>query len=287
MVKKLFAVLLCLATLFSLCSCRFKKPEVFESAAISEISVFINNSYKGDKYMVYCLYNLKAIDRDVSFFYFTQSGSSIGSGATLTVNSRNVYDDLYCANPIASTPFEITSLTNPALGQSLKNGESIDFISAFLINKDDLTVNGKMVLTVIAADSYCEKQEIPVSEITYIESGEVLARQIAPDGKTEEELIKEQEMEKIDGELLTQTEKALEGTWEYEHDGIKSELTFSKGSFKEVKTKKDETKPFETLKGTYSIRRKVILVTLTDGSEKKIPYTLQGEKLTLSFEFQK
>ncbi len=285
MTKKIVAFFLAVLMLFSLCGCKNKEPEIYESNAIENLSLYVNNSYKGEKFMVYCLYTVKAIENDVTFFYFTQNGSSIGSGATLTVNSVNEYDDLYCANPVASAPFEITSLTNAALGQTLKKGESLDFVSAFLVNKDDLTVNGKIVLTVIAKNGYCEKQEIPISKINYIESGEALARKIAPDGKTEEELLREQEIEKIDGELLTQTEKALEGTWEYEYDGVKSELTFSKGSFKEVKTKKDAEKPYETLKGTYSIRKKVILVTLSSGEEKRIPYTFQNEKLTISFTF--
>lgn len=269
--------------LFSLCSCKSKEIKVYESRAIENISLYVNNSYKSDKLMVYCLYTLKAIEKDVTFFYFTQNGSSIGSGATLTVNSVNEYDDLYTANPVASTPFEITSLSNPAIGQTIKKGESVDFISAFLVNKSDLTINGKAVLTVIAKNGYCEKQEIALSEITYIQSGETLAREISPDGKTEEELLKEQEIEKIDGELLTQISKVLEGTWEYEYDSIKYELTFSNGSFKEAKTKKDEKKPYETLKGTYSIRKKVILVTLSNGEEKRIPYTYQNEKLKMTF----
>lgn len=269
--------------LFSLCSCKSKEIKVYESRAIENISLYVNNSYKSDKLMVYCLYTLKAIEKDVTFFYFTQNGSSIGSGATLTVNSVNEYDDLYTANPVASTPFEITNLSNPAIGQTIKNGESVDFISAFLVNKSDLTINGKAVLTIIAKNGYCEKQEIALSEITYIQSGETLAREISPDGKTEEELLKEQEIEKIDGELLTQISKVLEGTWEYEYDSIKYELTFSNGSFKEAKTEKDAKKPYETLKGTYSIRKKVILVTLSNGEEKRIPYTYQNEKLKMTF----
>lgn len=285
MTKKILAFFLAILMLFSLCGCKNKEPEIYESNAIENLSLYVNNSYKGEKLMIYCLYTVKAIENDVTFFYFTQNGSSIGSGATLTVNSVNEYDDLYCANPVASAPFEITSLTNAALGQTLKKGENIDFVSAFLVNKDDLTIDGKFILTVVAKNGYCEKQEIPISKITYIESGEKLARQIAPDGKTKEELLKEQEIEKIEGELLTKTTKALEGTWEYEYNGIKSELTFEKGKYKETKTKKDAKKPYETLKGTYSIRKKVILVTFSNGEEKRIPYTFQNEKLTISFIF--
>lgn len=285
MVKKFVALLLCLLTLFSFCGCTEKESKIFESADIENLSLFVNNSYKGEKFMVYCLYTVKATTRDVEFFYYTQNGSSIGSGASLSINSRNDYEDLYTANPVANKPFEITKLTNTALGQTVKKGSSVDFISVFLVNKDDLTVDGKAVLTLVAKDGYFEQQEIAISKINYIESAEVLARKISPDGKTEEELLKEQEIEKIDGELLTLTEKALEGSWEYEYDGIKSEMTFSKGSFKETKTKKDAKKPFETLKGTYSVRKKVILVTLNNGEEKRIPYTYQNEKLTISFEF--
>ena len=285
MVKKFVALLLCLLTLFSFCGCTEKESKIFESADIENLSLFVNNSYKGEKFMVYCLYTVKATENDIEFFYYTQNGSSIGSGATLTVNSRNEYDDLFTGNPVASKPFEITSLNSNALGQTVKKGSSVDFVSVFLVNKDDLTVDGKAVLTLVAKDGYFEQQEITISKINYIESAEVLARKISPDGKTEEELLKEQEIEKIDGELLTLTEKALEGSWEYEYDGIKSEMTFSKGSFKETKTKKDAKKPFETLKGTYSVRKKVILVTLNNGEEKRIPYTYQNEKLTISFEF--
>ncbi len=285
MVKKFVALLLCLLTLFSFCGCTEKEPKIFESADIENLSLFVNNSYKGEKFMVYCLYTVKATENDIEFFYYTQNGSSIGSGATLTFNSRNEYDDLFTGNPVASKPFEITSLNSNALGQTIKKGESLDFISLFLVNKDDLTVDGKAILTVIAKNGYFEQQEIAISKINYIESAEVLARKISPDGKTEEELLKEQEIEKIDGELLTLTEKALEGSWEYEYDDIRSEMTFSKGSFKETKTKKDAQKPFETLKGTYSVRKKVILVTLNNGEEKRIPYTYQNEKLTISFEF--
>ena len=285
MVKKFVALLLCLLTLFSFCGCTEKESKIFESADIENLSLFVNNSYKGEKFMVYCLYTVKATKRDVEFFYYTQNGSSIGSGASLSINSRNDYEDLYTANPVANKPFEITKLTNTALGQTVKKGSSVDFVSVFLVNKDDLTVDGKAVLTLVAKDGYFEQQEIAISKINYIESAEVLARKISPDGKTEEELLKEQEIEKIDGELLTLTEKALEGSWEYEYDGIKSDMTFSKGSFKEIKTKKDDKKPFETLKGTYSVRKKVILVTLNNGEEKRIPYTYQNEKLTISFEF--
>ncbi len=283
--KKLFVVILCLLIIFSFCSCKSNEPEIIKSDDIKNVSFYVNNSYKGEKLMIYCLYTVTATQNDVTFFYFTQNGSSIGSGATLTVNSRNEYQDLYIANPVANSPFEITDLTNPALGQTLKKGESKNFISAFLINPDDLTINGKMVLSVIAKNGYCEKQEMPISSITYIQSGEVLARKIAPDGKTEQELLKEQEIEKISGELLSQTEKALEGTWEYEHENVKYDLTFKNGSFKQTKTKKDATKPYETLKGTYSVRKKVILVTLNNGEEKRIPYTFQNEKLSMSFEF--
>ena len=256
MVKKFVALLLCLLTLFSFCGCTEKESKIFESADIENLSLFVNNSYKGEKFMVYCLYTVKATKRDVEFFYYTQNGSSIGSGASLSINSRNDYEDLYTANPVANKPFEITKLTNTALGQTVKKGSSVDFVSVFLVNKDDLTVDGKAVLTLVAKDGYFEQQEIAISKINYIESAEVLARKISPDGKTEEELLKEQEIEKIDGELLTLTEKALEGSWEYEYDGIKSEMTFSKGSFKETKTKKDAKKPFETLKGTYSVKKK-------------------------------
>lgn len=272
--------------LFSLCGCKNKEPKVFNSEAITNFSVYVNNSYKGEKLMVYCLYTVKALENQVSFFYFTQNGSSIGSGATLTVNSINIYDDLYCANPVANTPFEITNLKNPADGQTLEKGESVDFVSAFLINKDDLDLSGKMILTVIAKNGYCQKQEKPISDIIYIDSAETLARKISPDGKTKEQLLKEQEIEEINGELLNATEKALQGTWEYEFDGIKSQLTFNKGSFKEEKTKKDSKKPYETLKGTYSVRKKVILVTLSNKEEKRIPYTYQNEKITISFTFE-
>lgn len=273
----LFVIIIC----FSICGCKEEPYVPPVSDNISDVKLYIDNSYTGENCLLYAVYTVTATDRDIEFFYYTQGQSSIGSGASVTVNLLNTYYDLFSANLAVSKPFEITELKSPSEGQLIEKGQSREFISAFFISKNDIKDGGTLILNIKATDGFDEKEEIGLNTISYVDSALSLARSISPDGKTKEELEKEAEIEKIDTELSNNIDKALKGSWAYTIEKDKYQMTFKDGKYTLTVTKEGEKE--KTLNtGSYSIRKKVILVTLKNGKEVRIPYTFADDKLTVN-----
>ena len=276
--KKCIALLLAILFIFTLSGCKEEPILPPESDNISDIKLYIDKSYTGENCLLYAIYTVSATDKEIEFFYYTQGKSSVGSGAVVTLNSLNSYSDLFSANETLNKPFEITTLKSPSEGQVIAVGESHEFISAFFVSKNDIKNGGSLVLNIRATNRFNEKEEINLDTISYIDSALSLARTISPDGLTKEEKAAAEEIEKIDKELEEKIEEALDGCWEYTKDNIKTEMLFEKGKYTETKTEKDK-KPKTTAKGSYSIRKKVILVTLKNGNELRIPYTYSDDVL--------
>lgn len=278
--KRIISLLLATLLCFAVCGCKEEPVVPPDSENISELKLYIDNSYEGSDLLLYAIYKVSATDKDIEFFYYTQGQSSVGSGAVITANDLNSYYDLFSANEAVRKPFEITALKSPSEGQLIKAGESAEFISAFFISKRDITEGGKLVLTLKATHGFEEKEEVSQSSITYIDSAEALARQISPDGMTEEEKAAAEEIEEISSEEQKKIEEALTGSWSYTINEETYEMTFKEGKYTETKAKGEE-KPKTTATGSYSIRKKVILVTLKDKSQVRIPYTFENDKLTV------
>lgn len=279
--RKIICLLFALLFVFSVCGCKEEPILPPESDNISNIKLYIDNSYNGKDCLLYAVYTVTATDKEIEFFYYTQGKSSVGSGATVTLNGLNSYSDLFSANETLSKAFEITTLKSPSEGQLISVGESSEFISAFFVPKSDIENGGTLVLTIKATHGFNEKEEVSLDTVSHIDSALSLARTISPDGLTKEEKAAAEEIEEIDKKLSEEIEEALMGSWEYTKDNTKVEMTFEKGKFTETKTVKDgESKT--TAKGSYSIRKKVILVTLKNGDELRIPYTYSEGKLSLS-----
>ncbi len=279
--KRYIALIFALLLLFTACGCKEEPILPPESDNISDIKLYIDNSYNGEDCLLYAVYTVTATDKEIEFFYYTQGKSSVGSGATVTLNGLNSYSDLFSANETLSKAFEITTLKSPSEGQLISVGESSEFISAFFVPKSDIENGDTLVLTIKATHGFNEKEEVSLDTVSHIDSALSLARTISPDGLTKEEKAAAEEIEEIDKKLSEEIEEALMGSWEYTKDNTKVEMTFEKGKFTETKTVKDgESKT--TAKGSYSIRKKVILVTLKNGDELRIPYTYSEGKLSLS-----
>lgn len=281
--KRCIAFLFVLLFIFTLCGCKKEVIEIASSDYISDIKLYVDDSYTGSDRLLYVTYTVTATDRNIEFFYYTQGQSSVGSGATVTLNGLNNYYDLFSANSALSKPFEITELKSPSEGQLIKVGEKVDFISAFIISDADISENGKLVLNLKATDKFNEKEEISLNELIHIQSGEILARSISPDGMTEEEKALAEEIEEIDKDTEEKLQKALKGTWEFTIEDIKTEMTFKDGKYTETQIKGEEDSSSKvTAKGTYSIRKKVILVSLNNGGQLRISYTYSDNTLKLS-----
>ena len=278
--KKILSLLLTVLLCLSICGCKEEPYVPPVSNYISDVKLYIDNSYTGENCLLYAIYTVTATDRDIEFFYYTQGQSSIGSGASITVNLLNTYYDLFSANLSVSKPFEITDLKSPSEGQLIEKGQSSEFISAFFISKNDIKDGGTVILNLKATDGFNEKEETGLDTVSYVESALSLARSISPDGKTKEELEKEAEVEKIDKELSNNIEKALKGSWAYTIDKDKYEMTFKDGKYTLTVEEGEKKKTLNT--GSYSIRKKVILVTLKGGKEVRIPYFFADDKLTVS-----
>lgn len=278
--KKFICLLFALLLALIVCGCKKEPVLPPESSNISDVKLYIDNSYAGEDCLLYAIYTVTAADKEIEFFYYTQGESSVGSGATVTLNGLNIYSDLFSANETLSKPFEITTLHSPSEGQIIEAGKSVEFISAFFVSKSDITDGGKLILTLKATHGFEEKEEVDLN-ITYIESAEALARTISPDGMTAEEKAAAEKIEEIDEELAKKIEEALTGSWAYTVDEVKTEMTFKEGKYTETKTEGDKD-PKTTATGSYSIRKKVILVTLKDKSQVRIPYTYTDGKLTVN-----
>lgn len=271
------ALLICL----SLCGCKEEPVLPKASDYISDLKLYIDDSHTGSTRLLYALYTVTATDREIEFFYYTQGKSSVGSGAVATLNGINSYYDLFSANAALSKPFEITPLKSPSEGQLIVMGESATFVSAFLVAENDIKNGESFILTLKATHSFNESEETSLSSLIHVESAESLARSISPDGKTKEEIALAEEVEEIEAELSGEINKALEGSWEYTVDGVKTKMTFKSKKYTEYQTVGSE-KEKATAKGSYSIRKKVILVTLSSGEELRIPYTYSDKKLTVN-----
>ncbi len=278
--KKIISLLFALLITFSVSGCKKEPPPPPASDNISDISLYVDESYAGEDLLLYAIYTVTATDKEIEFFYYTQdNNSSLGSGATATLNGINVYSDLFSANESLSKPFEITDLKSPSEGQVIEAGKSAQFISAFFISKNDLTENGTFTLKLKATHGFNQSEEVSL-KVNYVESALSLARTISPDGLTQEEKLLAEEIEEIDKELYGEIDKELEGSWEYSKDGVTTEVTFEKGKYTQLEIIEGKD-PKTVAKGNYSIRKKVILITLKDQSTLRIPYTFADGELKL------
>lgn len=281
--KKCLSVILILLIIFTVCGCKPKPVVPPQSDNISDIKLYIDNSYTGEDCLLYAIYTVTATEQDIDFFYYTQGESSVGSGATATLNGTNIYYDLFSANDALSKPFEITPLHSPSEGQLISSGSSAEFISAFYIAKNDIVNGGTFTITLKGKYDFKQQEEISLDNVSYIESALALARTISPDGLTEEEKAAAEEIQVIDKDIADEIEEALSGTWEYNENEYKIEMSFKKGKYIETRTSTEENDSSKkSLSGTYSIRKKVILVKLKNGDELRIPYTFADGKLSLS-----
>ena len=108
-----------------------------------------------------------------------------------------------------------------------------------------------------------------------------MAKEISPDGLTSEEKAALEEIAEIDETLKTEITEALSGTWEYTENDVKKEMIFKNGKFTH-NSLNAKGKATLIAKGSFSVRKKVILVTLTDETVLKIPYIYENKVLTVS-----
>ncbi len=267
--------------MLSLCACKKEKPQAIKSENISDIKLYIDDSYGGSDYLVYSIYTVTATTADIEFLYYLQNELSYGSSATASVDGKNIYSDLFAANENLYKPFDITGFKSPSFGQSIKTGESLILISAFFIPKSDFDSGKKFILTVTAKNGFEQSEETPINGMVHIDSALSLAKEIAPDTPTKEETEAIEEVAEISNELSEEINAALNGSWRYTENNVKNELIFKDGKFTHNVFDSND-KVTSAKKGTYSIRQRVILVTLSDGTLLKIPYTYNDKTLSVS-----